>query len=994
MISVLPVVEASATSVVASGECGTSVNWELVDTDADNTGDKLVISGTGEMYDYKYDAASPWSTYKDSINTIVVHDGATTIGDYAFYECKKVTNISIPFGVSDIGECAFNGCSLLTGIAIPNSVKRLGNLAFSGTGLTNITIPDSVTEVGEYLFGGCGSLKEVTVPGSIKDMNKFMFFSCDSLEKVVVSDGVEIIGNSTFEVCSKLTDITLPESLKSIGKYAFSACTELKSIKFAGSKSQWVDIEKIEQWDYMMEEYQVSYGKYDITVIQPENGTVTVDKTVAAVGETVTVAATPADRYKLKAVYVDGVEISGNTFTVIADHTVAAEFIENIVAEGECGTNVTWTLTDTDNDGTGDTLTISGSGAMDDYDSGSSPWYDNRELINTIIVEEGVTYIGDWAFYDLDNFTCVQMPNSLIEIGEYVFESCYKLREIHFPKNIEIIPGSVFGTSTIIENITVDAENKTFFVEDGILYRNYDDGSVIYVRASASCASNSFMIGKGPCGDRVTWFKNNYGLRNVIISGQGAMADYESYEDTRWYKHGPPVVGVTVEEGVTYIGTNSFGGLTSMSVVDIPESMTAIGENAFANCAALTDVYYAGSPSQWENINIADGNESLTNATIHFAKSDYIAEGQCGDNLTWTISENNVLEISGTGEMYDYETGTYPWKDYVDNSLFLELGNGIAHIGNYAFADMKIVGSVTIPESVTTIGDFTFSNLPDVTGNLVIPDSVTAIGQGAFNGWGTTGTLKLSESLTEIGEGIFNNCNFTGELTIPSGVKTIGTAAFSSNNFSKVTLNSGLEKIDIVAFSDCSQITEITIPESITEIAATAFMNCGNISKVNYEGSKNQWNNISIGDTNYALLNATINYGKYDITVTKPENGTVTVDKTIVTAEETVTVIVTSAEGYVLDKILVNGIAVAGNTFTATADSTVTAEFKEAESANIEINIDNSTGDTNATVTAPEGDWKEGTNTFTVSAEKPCVVAVSYDGGLTYVRVTATATGT
>ena len=131
-----------------SGTCGPDLKWHLTDNGV------LTISGNGEMNDYSYRNRSPWS--KSDIKRIIIGDGVTTIGKYAFADCRVLTSVTIPNNVTTIGEYAFSVCSALTSVTIPNSVTKIGSGAFSNCSeLTSVTIPNSVTTIGRAAFYAC-----------------------------------------------------------------------------------------------------------------------------------------------------------------------------------------------------------------------------------------------------------------------------------------------------------------------------------------------------------------------------------------------------------------------------------------------------------------------------------------------------------------------------------------------------------------------------------------------------------------------------------------------------------------------------------------------------------------------------------------------------------------------------------------------------------------------------------------------------------------------
>ncbi len=240
------------------GKSGDNLTWTL---DADGT---LTISGSGEMADFKGDDF-PWNT--DAVKELVIEDGVTSIGDYAFAFCDSLSSVTIPDSVTSIGNNPFAGCAALKQIqvsprhtvlavidgvlfskpdkllicypsaretheyTIPDGIRGVGDWAFAyGASLTSITIPDSVTSIGERAFVGCDSLSSVTIPDSVTSIGDGTFVGCVSLSSVTIPDSVTSIGDSAFGECNSLTSITIPDSVTSIGDYAFISCDCLTSI--------------------------------------------------------------------------------------------------------------------------------------------------------------------------------------------------------------------------------------------------------------------------------------------------------------------------------------------------------------------------------------------------------------------------------------------------------------------------------------------------------------------------------------------------------------------------------------------------------------------------------------------------------------------------------------------------------------------------------------------------------------------------------------------
>ena len=215
--------EIFAADILYSGYCGaegdgSNLTWTL---DADWT---LTISGSGKMRDYYY-TNYPWISdpfaYK-TVKKVTIQNGVTSIGNFAFYECRNLASVEMADSVSDIGESSFSFCSGLTSVTIPSSVVSIGEWAFSNSGLTNLTLPSGLDNVGRGVFSGCSSLTSVTIPDTVTSIGASAFGGCNSLASVIIPDAVTSIGASAFTDCSSLTSVIIPDSVTSIGSYVFS----------------------------------------------------------------------------------------------------------------------------------------------------------------------------------------------------------------------------------------------------------------------------------------------------------------------------------------------------------------------------------------------------------------------------------------------------------------------------------------------------------------------------------------------------------------------------------------------------------------------------------------------------------------------------------------------------------------------------------------------------------------------------------------------------
>ena len=190
--------------------------------------DVLTISGNGEMADGAFS--------RGKLNTVIINEGVTTIGQYAFYICTSLSSVTIPSSVTTIGSQAFYRCSGLKSVTIPSSVTSIGQGVFCDcSSLTSVTIPSSVTSIGQDAFMDCTSLSSITIPSSVTTIGEGAFMSCTSLSSVTIPASVTTIGQGVFCDCSSLTSVTIPSSVTSIGQDAFMDCTSLSSVTIPSS---------------------------------------------------------------------------------------------------------------------------------------------------------------------------------------------------------------------------------------------------------------------------------------------------------------------------------------------------------------------------------------------------------------------------------------------------------------------------------------------------------------------------------------------------------------------------------------------------------------------------------------------------------------------------------------------------------------------------------------------------------------------------------------
>lgn len=207
-----------AQAAEASGSCGSGVSWNL-------SGGTLTVSGRGDMTDYTFDSPAPWSYYADSIQAITVENGVTSVGNYAFYQLKKVTAASIADSVTNIGRSAFYECEALVLLDLGNGVRTIGEKAFMlCRSLMSLQLPGSLRSMGDQAFYRCESLMSITIPASVTSMGTETFMYCSSLCSATVLANMKELPGWTFYGCYALKSVSMPSAMESVGLNAFEKC--------------------------------------------------------------------------------------------------------------------------------------------------------------------------------------------------------------------------------------------------------------------------------------------------------------------------------------------------------------------------------------------------------------------------------------------------------------------------------------------------------------------------------------------------------------------------------------------------------------------------------------------------------------------------------------------------------------------------------------------------------------------------------------------------
>lgn len=420
-----------------------------------------------------------------------------------------------------------------------------------------------------------------------------------------------------------------------------------------------------------------------------------------------------------------------------------------------------------------------------------------------MFIPDSITSIGDYAFEDCNNLTSVTIGSGVTSIGDDAFGGCHNLASIVIPGSVTSIGDSVFDSCYNLASITVAEGNSVYHSAGNCLIETASKTLIAGCKTSVIPADGSVTI----IGDYA--FSDCYGLTSVIIP-----------------------------DSITSIGSYAFYSCDNLTSVTIGSGVESIGNYAFEHCYKLIEVYNKSA------LSITAGGTDH-GRVAYYARNVYTQEG--GSKLTDTSDGYRFYYGGSKGYLVGYygtQTAlTLPASFTAYDGTLVEK----YEIAERAFYNCTALKSVTIPESVTGIGDYAFLYCYGLT-SIVIPDSVTSIGNGAFGYCNSLTSVTIGSGVQSIGVEAFALCYGLTSVTIPSGVTSIGDFAFlGCINLASIVIPNSVTSIGEGAFVYCNRLTSIIIPESVTSIGDMAFAECNTLEAVYYRGTATQWQAVTIG---------------------------------------------------------------------------------------------------------------------------------------------------
>lgn len=575
-----------------------------------------------------------------------IPDSVIEVNECAFYNARIYGTLLLD-GVEKINDSAFNGCDLKK-ISIPGSVKSIGNSAFAHCyDLEIINIFDGVTSIGRYAFCDCDALTDINIPNSVTSIGYGAFCRCDKLESAKLSENIQEIPGELFCSCEKLKSIDIPYGVISIGDSAFNNCQSLSDVTIPNSVTNIDD--------------RAFYKCYSLIEIEIPESVTTIGEYVFAESsdlKKVTMTDSVTDIGK-KVFYwcgkLESIVFSKNIKSIperafyMCENLKSINISDKVTSIGESAFYYCKSLTSID---IPDSVTDIGTYA-----------FSLCESLQTVKLSENISTISEYLFNGCKSLKNIEIPKNVTKIEKYAFSKCDSLNEVYIHSRIKSIGSGAFSGCNSLANINVDANNTKYLDIDGVLFSK--DRSTIMCYPEGKGSDYSIPNGTTRIAQSAFYFCDT--ITNIVMPNSVKYIDRYAFEyckaltalnipnsveriesyvfshsgiekivipDSvkfidRWaFSSCESLTNVVISKNLKTIDEYTFQYCKSLTSIVIPKSVTNVNLSAFKECTALKDVYYMGTQTEWDKIDIYTNfgdNYALKRANKHFSvKGDIV----------------------------------------------------------------------------------------------------------------------------------------------------------------------------------------------------------------------------------------------------------------------------------------------------------------------------------------------------------------------------------
>lgn len=754
------------------------------------------------------------------LTSITIPSSVTAIGKWSFYDCSSLTSIELPNSTTTIDESAFQNCTSLASVTLTSNLTSIESYAFIGCSQLKDVRYNVLDDLATYIQTDHPEIYYINCDIKYYQNNQ-------EITALKIPAGTTSIGKNVFQKYNGIQSLTFSPALTSISDLQFSCdFTNLKSVYVGwqdpiAAGTFFGDANMSNCTLYVPQGTKNTYSKADVwknfgKIIEYNNqATITLEQP-----GTLPQKISDLDKNLLTHLKIKG-KINGTDIKFIremAGVSVTGKKTDGeltnldlseaqIVSGGDCYYQDYFDnkhYTSDDEFGVGFFSKCKGLKAITlpgNLKSVGESAFQECSSLETINLPSGITTIGNYAFLECEKLKSVTLPSGLISIGDRAFNSCISLTSLDLPSSLTTVGELALAGCPQLTSLTLHS-GLTNIKGNNLLggytfYNNLKD--VRYIIDS----------------DLETYLQSNHPIINDIRCG------------IKYYLNDQEITTLEIPSGITSIGDGVFLSSNNLTNLTLSSKITSAGKYAFNNCSNLKDIRYyiyddlatyiqKGHPAFYVNCGIKYywNNQEITTLEIPTSVTSIGNHAfYCCNGLTSIDFPSNLSSI-----------GDWAFSN-CSGLTSVDLPSSITKMGEYVFNNCENLSNVNLPSGITTISTGAFSYCSNLK-YIELPAGITSIGDDAFVNCSNLQNINLPSGITTIGSGAFWDCSNLTNVILPSVLTSIGDIAFvNCSNLANVTLSSNITSIGRSAFSDCKSLKNLTISKDVTSIKDIRFNN-------------------------------------------------------------------------------------------------------------------------------------------------------------------------